>query len=131
MGKKKKLTPEEKFARRKENLKKRNWSLYCLKHSKRNRTYLGVTTNFTNRLRKHNGEIKGGARATRALLKFGKWVPHLEVEGFTKSEALSIERTVKNRWRSGCGKNVLERRVDLIDQELEKYGDTVTVFVYE
>jgi len=124
MGKKKKKIPEESFA-------KRNWSLYLLKHSKRSRTYLGVTTNFRNRLRKHNGEISGGARATKALLKYGKWIPHLEVEGFTKSEALSVERTVKNRRRSGKGKTPVEKREYLIDQELEKYGDTVTVYVYE
>ena len=32
----------------------------------RHRTYVGMTNNFPRRLRQHNGEIKGGARATRA-----------------------------------------------------------------
>lgn len=35
-----------------------------------NRTYNGYTTNLTRRLRQHNGEIKGGARATS---KRGPW----------------------------------------------------------
>ena len=53
-------------------------------------------------------------------------------EGFTKIEALSIERIVKNRRRKGKGKNPEDRRMDLIDQELEKRDDDhITVYMYE
>lgn len=41
------------------------WFVYVLV-SRRGRTYVGITTDVARRLRQHNGELVGGARATRA-----------------------------------------------------------------
>ena len=41
------------------------WHIYILKSAGGN-FYTGVTTDIARRLREHNGEKKGGARATRA-----------------------------------------------------------------
>lgn len=41
------------------------WSLYLLRSTKEERTYVGVTVNVERRLRQHNGELPGGAKATR------------------------------------------------------------------
>ncbi|CAK8575610.1 unnamed protein product [Lathyrus sativus] len=53
------------------------------------KTYVGVTTNFPRRLRQHNGELKGGAKASRA----GRpWICACIVCGFTdRSEACVFE----------------------------------------
>lgn len=58
-----------------------------------NRTYTGITNNSSHRLRQHNGEIKGGARATN-IIKPVKY--YIEIINLTKIEALSIERTIHN-----------------------------------
>jgi predicted GIY-YIG superfamily endonuclease len=42
------------------------WFAYVLVAGGRRRTYVGVTTDLARRLRQHNGELRGGARATRA-----------------------------------------------------------------
>ncbi|MDA0666275.1 MAG: GIY-YIG nuclease family protein [Planctomycetota bacterium] len=41
------------------------WSLYLLRSTKEERTYVGVTVDMERRLRQHNGELPGGAKATR------------------------------------------------------------------
>ncbi|XP_034703565.1 uncharacterized protein LOC117927941 isoform X1 [Vitis riparia] len=48
------------------------------------KTYVGVTTNFSRRLKQHNGELKGGAKASRT----GRpWVCACIIQGFKdKSE---------------------------------------------
>ncbi len=42
------------------------WYTYLLVSEVNGRTYVGVTTDLERRLRQHNGELAGGARATRA-----------------------------------------------------------------
>ena len=56
-------------------------------------TYVGATVDLEHRLRRHNGEIKGGARATTMKVKKGEiWRRACYVEGFpTWSEALKFE----------------------------------------
>lgn len=63
--------------------------LQSLDETHPNRTYVGYTINLKQRLRKHNGEIKGGAKYTRVGRPY---IIHGYVEGFAdKSEALSFE----------------------------------------
>jgi structure-specific endonuclease subunit SLX1 len=59
-----------------------------------NSTYNGSTNNLTRRLRQHNGEIVGGAKATKGK---GPWVYLAIWEGFeSKIEALSCEWRIKH-----------------------------------
>jgi len=58
-----------------------------------NNTYVGATVDVNRRLRQHNGEIKGGAKATkRIVVKGGKWTRVCYVSGFpTLQAALQFE----------------------------------------
>lgn len=42
------------------------WHLYVLHNAARSRTYVGITLDLERRLQQHNGELPGGASATRA-----------------------------------------------------------------
>jgi predicted GIY-YIG superfamily endonuclease len=42
------------------------WFAYVLISTTTTRTYVGVTTDVDRRARQHNGELRGGARTTRA-----------------------------------------------------------------
>lgn len=76
----------------------KNKKYYCyilcsLNENHKNKTYNGSTNDIKRRLRQHNGEITGGAKATRGK---GEWVPYVLMEGFeTHSEALSCEFKIK------------------------------------
>lgn len=62
---------------------------YILKSTVANKIYVGYTVNFKRRLRKHNGEIKGGAKRTQ---RFRPWVPVCVIKGFyDSSSALRFE----------------------------------------
>ena len=67
------------------------WYFYLIYNN--NYTYAGVSPDPKRRLRQHNGEIKGGARATTMKVKQGEtWRRACYVEGFpTWSEALKFE----------------------------------------
>ena len=56
-------------------------------------TYVGATVDLNKRLRQHNGEIKGGAKATTMKVKKGeKWRRVCYIEGFPNwSECLKFE----------------------------------------
>lgn len=59
-----------------------------------NCTYNGSTNNLSRRLRQHNGEISGGAKATKGK---GPWEPYIIIKGFgTHREALSCEWKIKH-----------------------------------
>ena len=104
----------------------KDYLVYLLTNTCNNRTYLGVTNNPVRRLRQHNGEIKGGARYTHSFKGDGCWQYHLQIQNVTKSEALSIERTAKNR--RTLGKNAVERRLKVLLPILEKYPETKLVY---
>ncbi len=53
-----------------------------------NSTYVGATTDLNKRLRKHNGEIKGGAHATTSKVGAGHtWIRACHVAGFPDWQA--------------------------------------------
>ena len=93
-----------------------NYVVYLLVNTSHNKTYLGITNNFTQRLRKHNGEIKGGAKYTTSFKGSGKWICYLQIQNLTKSKALSLERTIKNKRRRAKGNTPLKRRLYIINQ---------------
>lgn len=90
--------------------------VYLLQHQNLNRTYLGITNNLSRRIRQHNGEIKGGARATKIFLKQGFWYPIGVIYCQDKRQALSRERTLKNLHKKGKGDTALDKRLYLINQ---------------
>ncbi|CAA3018052.1 Hypothetical predicted protein [Olea europaea subsp. europaea] len=59
---------------------RRSWTVYLILSSNPPvKTYVGVTYNFSRRLKQHNGELKGGAKASRA----GRpWICACLVQGF-------------------------------------------------
>jgi predicted GIY-YIG superfamily endonuclease len=60
-----------------------------------NKTYNGYTNNFPRRLRQHNGELVGGAKATSVCR--GEWKPIAIITGFADNhEALSCEWRIKH-----------------------------------
>ena len=65
-------------------------------------TYNGYTVNLKRRLRQHNGEIKGGAYATRGK---GPWefIAVFTSKSWTSVRAMQVEWLA--RWRSPCEKN--------------------------
>lgn len=70
------------------------WSVYLIATEKR--TYVGCTTDPMRRLRQHNREIRGGARATKHGA--GQWQFVIYVTGFpNRSSACRFERLVKCR----------------------------------
>ncbi|KAJ0234718.1 hypothetical protein HA466_0271870 [Hirschfeldia incana] len=59
----------------------KSWSVYLiLSTNEPIKTYVGITTDFARRLKQHNGEIKGGAKASSA----GRpWICACLITGFT------------------------------------------------
>ncbi len=85
---------------------------YCyVLASRAGRTYVGATNNPARRLRQHRGELKGGARATRA----GRdWRMVFLVGGFPGwGDALAFERGLKNVCRAYRLRGLLGRRAGL------------------
>lgn len=71
-----------------------SWYVYLL--SSGTRTYVGSTTDPGRRLRQHNGELRGGARATQGK----KWMMVAYISGFPdRSSACRWEKIVKLRAR--------------------------------
>ena len=105
----------------------KNYIVYLLKNTStdNNRTYLGITNNSKRRLRQHNGELKGGAKYTNSFKGNGEWIYHLKIQNLTKSEALSIERTAKNKRRGGKGTTPIEKRLNILLPLLDKYPKTL------
>ena len=98
-----------------------NWSLYLLENSDNKRTYLGVTVDIKRRLRQHNGDLVGGARYTKSNKGEGIWILKTIINGLTKSEALSYERTIKNKRKYGKGLTPLDRRMYLINLVVQEH----------
>ena len=65
---------------------------YLLYSLDTHRTYVGITNNLARRLRQHNGELVGGARATRSS---HEWRVLAIITGLDKRGALSVEARIK------------------------------------
>jgi len=105
-----------------------NFIVYLLINTKNKYTYLGVTNNSDKRIRQHNGEIKGGAKYTKARKKNGIWKYHMKISNLTKSEAYSMESLIKwavkknyKNKKINKTKTALERKVNLILEFQEKF----------
>lgn len=69
------------------------WSVYVLVSERIQRTYVGISIDPARRLEQHNGELRGGAKATRA----GRpWTIATEYGPYeTRGDAQRAERAVK------------------------------------
>ncbi|CAE6223314.1 unnamed protein product [Arabidopsis arenosa] len=74
--------------------KSKSWSVYLiLSTTEPIKTYVGITTDFARRLKQHNGEIRGGAKASSA----GRpWLCACIITGFT---CLSQASSFESQWK--------------------------------
>jgi putative endonuclease len=84
--------------------------VYLLKSD--NYSYVGMTNNFTRRLRQHNKEIKGGARYTS---KRDSWYPVLIIDGFQ-----DMKSAMQCEWRLKRGKKGVNGRIRYLNEYLSK-----------
>lgn len=70
---------------------------YIIAHTNGRSTYNGYTNNLERRLRQHNGEIKGGAKATTRLAGVHSWeyIATLTSPDWTAQRAMQHEWTIK------------------------------------
>ena len=101
----------------------KDYIVYLLHHSIHNRTYLGITNHKERRIRQHNGELKGGAKYTTSFKGDGEWKYYMYVSNLNKSEALSIERTAKNKRRGAKGTSAVDKRLYVLLPILESYPE--------
>jgi len=84
-----------------------SWNVYLLV-SNTGLTYVGATVDLDHRLRQHNGEIKGGAKATSVCP--GGWTRVAHVEGFADAAAaLQFEWAWKRCCRMTRLKGIMKR----------------------
>jgi len=109
--------------------------VYGLVHSKLNRSYIGYSTDYKRRLRQHNGELAGGARATKRCLKHGKWRCHVVIQKLTKKEAMSMEKSTQmsQRWARKKGElpkglNAIQTRLYYLLPLVEKVKHAETLY---
>jgi len=69
------------------------WFAYVLVSDRTQRTYVGSTTDVARRAQQHNGEQRGGARATRAHRPWR--VARIEGPFDGRSEAVRAELAIK------------------------------------
>ena len=71
------------------------WTIYILECGDKT-LYCGITNNIENRLKQHNGEIKGGAKYTRSRQPLELVY---QESAISRSEALKREIVIKKRTR--------------------------------
>lgn len=104
-----------------------NFIVYLLINTRNKYTYLGVTNNSIKRIRQHNGEIKGGAKYTRAKKKDGIWKYYMKISNLSKSEAYSLESFTKH----AAKRNYKNKKIDKTKTALEKKVDLLLSFKEE
>ena len=83
------------------------WFCYMLASKDGRKTYVGATIDPNRRLRQHNGEITGGAHATKGRV----WTRRFLVGGFVgEKAALRFEWRWKYLTRQAPGDSFIERR---------------------
>ena len=88
--------------------KPKPWACYCLV-SQSGSTYIGSTVDVDRRLRQHNGELSGGARATS---RGSGWTRVCHIVGFPDERcALQFEWRWKQLSRKEPSSNPMERRL--------------------
>jgi len=101
-----------------------NWSCYMLASLDGRKTYVGATINPDRRLRQHNGEISGGARATHGRT----WKRVFLVSGFADERAaLRFEWRWKYLTRQAPGESFLERRAHALSLLLSDFPEISVV----
>jgi predicted GIY-YIG superfamily endonuclease len=86
---------------------------YCIRNEKKTKTYVGATNHFCRRIRQHNREIVGGAKATGGH----KWHKIILVHGFnTRHDLLSFEWHFKHVVT--VNKSGIKRRVEALTKLL-------------
>ena len=96
------------------------WFCYMLMSAddKKQKTYVGATVNPDRRLRQHNGELSGGARATSGR----KWRRRFLVQGFDDEKAaLRFEWRWKYLTRQAPGDSWMERRMHALSLLLSDF----------
>jgi predicted GIY-YIG superfamily endonuclease len=81
---------------------------YILVSFDSSKTYIGITNDFSHRIRQHNGEIKGGAKYTS---QGRPWRCAALITGFTShQQVLQFEWALKYTTKSQKGGTPLQRR---------------------
>ena len=91
-------------------------------------TYIGITNNLNNRLKKHNGILKGGAKATR---KHKDWYFVKVIKLESKSDALKLEWYWKH-YKNGKGNWVhtkpgIDNKLKRLEEILDDYVHTIEI----
>ena len=97
--------------------------VYLLESIDKKRTYVGATVDLERRLKQHNKELSGGAKATSG----NKWNMACFVSGFPDWRAtLQFEWKWKNLTKKrGVGQNPLEKRMGALDELLHSDRSTL------
>lgn len=98
-------------------------------------TYVGATVDLDHRLRQHNKEIKGGAKATSMKVERGEvWRRHCYVSGFpTWQSALQFEwrwKQITRKLPRGRSISPLDNRIKALDMLLELERSTTNAVPY-
>jgi predicted GIY-YIG superfamily endonuclease len=98
-----------------------SYTLYLLVNNSNHYTYVGITNNPENRLRKHNGELVGGAKYTNMKKGDGEWQYYGFILNLEKNESLSIEKKIHIHTKKTYGKSPLDKRLKCINNVLKDY----------
>ncbi len=105
-----------------------NWRVYLLLNDGNTRTYIGATVNPDRRLRQHNNELVGGAKATSG----DQWKRVCLVSGFPDERAaLQFEWTWKHLGRKVGRGHCLERRYKALADLLERGKSSSTSVAFD
>lgn len=108
----------------KEMTEAKPWFCYMLCSDDGCRTYVGATVDPDRRLRQHNGEISGGARATHGR----HWSRRFLVAGFTdERDALRFEWRWKYLTRQAPGNSFNERRIHALSLLLAEWHEGISL----